>query len=65
MLRRGNSAKNAPAFRDARASQAAFPRWSVRNDKYFWIITSYCSIIAKFTLLNKFSNNYHFILNDN
>jgi hypothetical protein len=28
-LRRGNSSRNAPALRDAGASLAAFPRWSV------------------------------------
>ena len=33
MLLRGNSAQNAPAFRDAGTSQTAFPRWNVRNDK--------------------------------
>jgi len=33
MLRRGNSAQNALAFRDAGALQTEFPRQSVRNDK--------------------------------
>ena len=28
-FRRGNSSSNAPALRDAGASPAAFPRWSV------------------------------------